>query len=551
MADPQPRVPWYRHAVIYAIDVGSFRDGDGDGVGDLRGVTQSLSYLQRLGVDCIWLLPFFATEDRDNGYDVRDYYAVDPRFGTFGDFLDLMAEADLRGIRVLIDLVVNHTSDRHPWFQAARSRVATPFVDYYIWNDRPPPLSEQPPSIFPDRVPSVWTWDERRGSFYYHQFYPFQPALNHLNPAVRDEVRRIIAFWLKLGVAGFRLDAASHLIDPPLEGEPSDRLDILREYRRHVVHGNGHAILVGEADLPPDALEPMMGEDRLQLLFNFVLNGHFFLAMARGRAEPLVEGINSLPHPPDVGWANFLRNLDEVDLERLDQGEREEVFAAFAPEPGMRIFNRGIRRRLAPMLDGDRRRLEMAYAILLALPGAPVIVYGDELGMGDDLTLPEREAVRTAMQWEPGPTAGFSPADPERLGVRVIDEGAYAAERVNVRDQERDPDSLVRWLQEAIRVRRATPQLVTGSTRVQAAAGGAVLARVCEGDGAGHVATLHNLSDREVRVARQELIDRRVAYEVLLADARSPAPDAEADVVRLAPYGYAWLRLQPIDEEGQ
>jgi maltose alpha-D-glucosyltransferase / alpha-amylase len=550
MVEARSRPAWYSQAVIYAIDVGSYRDSNADGVGDLAGVRQALPYLQRLGIDCIWLLPFFATENRDNGYDVTDYYAVDPQFGTFGDFGDLVDEAEQRGIRIVIDLVVNHTSDRHPWFQAARSRDASPYRDYYIWNDQPPPLPEQPPSIFPDRVPSVWTWDEQRGSFYYHQFYPFQPALNHLNPDVRDEVRRIIAFWLRLGVAGFRLDAASHLIDPPLDGERADRVEILREYRRHVVKGRGDAILIGEADLPEKDLEPLMGEHALQLLFNFVLNGHAFLAMARGSAEPIVEAIGRLPHPADAGWANFLRNLDEVDLERLTDAEREEVFAAFAPDEGMRIFNRGIRRRLASMLDGDQRRLELAYAILLALPGAPVIVYGDEIGMGDDQSLPEREAVRTAMQWTSGTRAGFTTADTDRRSVKVISGGRFGAERVNVADQENDSGSLLRWLEEAIRVRRATPELVAGGAEVKALGDGAVLARRCELDGV-RVVALHNLAGHQVSLSRDELGLEAGPVQRLLADGRSPDPTAGKRAVRLAPYGYLWLRMGWSDEEAR
>jgi maltose alpha-D-glucosyltransferase/alpha-amylase len=547
---PPTGTHWHRHAIIYAVDVGSFRDSNGDGRGDLRGVSESMGYLSRLGVNCLWLLPFFATENRDNGYDITDYYAVDHRFGTMGDFMDLLAEAQLHGIRVLVDMVVNHTSDQHRWFQAARQRPPTAFRDYYIWNDEPPPLDKQRKSIFPDRVPSVWTWDERAGSFYYHQFYPFQPSLNHFNPRVRDEVRHIISFWSRLGVSGFRVDAAPHLINPPLEGGPDDPVDILREYRRHLLAANGNAVLIGEADLTPEKLKPLMGDDVLQLLFNFMLNGHFFLAMARGRASPMVDAIHALPHPADAVWANFLRNLDEVDLERLTPNERNDVMKAFAPDPRMRIFDRGIRRRLAPMLGNDQRRLRLAFAILMALHGPPVIVYGDEIGMGDDQDLPERDAVRTAMQWTAEQNGGFSRVDPEDLKVKVIGEGEFSYEKVNVRDQERRHDSLFNWLAGIIRVRQANVELVTGTPEVMALADDRVLCRLAEGEMGGGVLALHNLSDTPVTVRRSELGERFGGpLRDLLGAKESAQPLGEDDDIALEPYGYRWLRT--VDGEAR
>jgi len=547
---PASAESWFQQAVFYAIDVGSFRDSNEDGYGDLRGVAESLAYLQRLGVDAIWLLPFYTTPNRDNGYDVSDYFAIDPRYGTFGDFVDLIDEARLRGIRVVVDLVVNHTSNEHPWFRSARKGLPNRFRDYYIWSDSPPPPGKQPKSIFSDRVPVVWTWDESAASYYYHQFYPFQPALNHFNPRVRDEVRRIIAFWLRLGVAGFRVDAAPHLISPPLPGGPQDPIDILRDYRRQELGAKGDAILVGEADVPPDQLANLMGDDALQLLFNFMLNGHFFLAMARGSADPIVKSMRAIPDVEGATWANFLRNLDEVDLERLSPSEQQEVFARFAPDPESRIYGRGIRRRLAPMLGGDRRRLELAYAILLSLPGSPVIVYGDEIGMGDDLSLPERTALRTAMQWSRGPTGGFSDADDVELGVPLIRDGAFGLDRVNVHDQEREPGSLLSWLTEAIRVRRYTPELLLGSDDLRSLGHGSVLARTVE-DGHGPVVALHNLSDRPVTLSRRQIGAHDERFRTLLApDDAQPLP-GDARGITLEPCGYRWLRLEtPGDEEG-
>lgn len=522
-------------APIYGIDVGTFRDANGDGVGDLRGVTESLDHVERLGAGWIWLLPFFTSPMRDNGYDVADHYRIHEPFGTFGDFVDLVGEARRRNIKVMIDLVVNHTSDQHSWFRAARADPDGPFRDYYVWTDSPPPLDEQPPSVFPDRVPSVWTWDEAVGAFYFHQFYPYQPSLNHLNPVVHDELRRLMGFWMELGVGGFRIDAAGHLGEPMLQPGSAQADRILRRYRSFV--GDRDCVLLGEADLPGERLPSLLGPDRLQMLFDFIGNAHLYLAFATESAEPIVRAYRSHGDAPDgSAWVHFLRNLDEVDLERLERDERELVMDRMAPNPRMRIFHRGVRRRLAPLLDGDPRRIRLAFSILFAHPGAPMIVYGDEIGMGDDQSIPERGAVRTAMQWTSGPNAGFSHAPGDRIDVPIVRDPAYAPERVNVADQEHDPDSLLSFVRHLSRVRRETAALRGGGVQLDTTAGGRVLT-TCSATPAGMLVTLANLSPSRQSVPPMWPPSARP--EVLAGAADRTRHGA----LELDGYGFAWLRV--------
>jgi len=421
---------WYKDAIIYSLDVKTFQDADGDGCGDFRGLGERLDYLSSLGVTCLWLLPFYPSPNRDDGYDVMDYYAVDPRLGTLGDFVEFMHKARERGIRVLIDLVVNHTSDQHPWFQAARRSKDSPYRDYYIWSDTLPATAHEGME-FPGYQDAVWEWDEVAQAYYFHRFYRYQPDLNISNPAVREEICRVMGFWLELGISGFRVDSAPFLVE--MKGAAArpgeDHYDYLREFRDFLNWRRGDAILLAEANVSRDKVCEYFGDDaKVQMLFSFLLNQHLFLALARQEAEPLVRGMRLAPVPPPTGqWANFLRNHDELDLGRLTDEERQEVFRAFAPDPDMQLYERGIRRRLPPMLGGDRRRIEMAYSLLFSLPGTPVLRYGEEIGMGDDLSLPERESVRTAMQWSNEKNAGFSTADPDRLVHRVIVDGPFGA----------------------------------------------------------------------------------------------------------------------------
>src|SRR5215213_9091726 len=396
--------PWYKNAVIYGIDVATFQDSNGDGIGDFRGVCDRLGYLTELGVTCLWLLPFFPTPNRDNGYDITNYLEVDPRLGTFDDFIHLVHRAGERGIRVLIDLVMDHTSDQHPWFQAARRDRGSRYRRYYEWSDAPSPADPDKTNIFPGEETSVWTYDAIAGQYYFHRFYHFEPDLNVMCPEVQEEIERVIDYWLSFGIAGFRVDAVSHMIESPHKEDNAslvhDPHRVLRELRAYTAGRRPDAVLLGEADVEPGQLKSFFGDgDQLHMLYNFLLNNYLFLALAQQRSAPIARALRLLPPvPPSGQWVNFLRNFDELDLERLTEEERQAVYHAFAPDPEMRIFGRGIRRRLAPMLN-DPRRVLMAYSLMMSLPGSPLLMYGDEIGIGEDLSLPGRDAVRTAMQW--------------------------------------------------------------------------------------------------------------------------------------------------------
>jgi maltose alpha-D-glucosyltransferase/alpha-amylase len=533
---------WYRNAIIYGVDLGTFLDSDGDGVGDLAGLTSRMDYLEALGITCLWLLPFSTGPNRDNGYDVSDYFGVDPRFGDLGDFVELLREAHGRGIRVLVDLVVEHTSDQHPWFQAARSDPASPYRDYYIWLDEPPENPRYRP-IFPEVEDSVWSFDEEAGAYYFHTFYRFQPSLNHANPRVREEVKKIMGFWLQLGVDGFRIDAASHMIEPKGEQRMPDPHSILEEYQRFAARRRGDVVLLGESDVEPSELEDFFGAGHeLTLLMNFLLNNYLYLALARRSAEPLVRALRLLPHHPLGQWANFLRNLDEVDLERLTAAERHEVYRAFAPREEMRIYDRGIRRRLAPMLNGDRERILQAFSLLFSLPGVPLLVYGDEIGMGEDLSLPERESVRTAMQWSDEENAGFSTAAADRLATPPITKGKFAYKKINVAAQERDPESLLAEVQRIVRARKECPEFGWGDFSIMETKEAAVFAHRCDWEGDA-VMAVHNLDEKPVEV-ELDLSPAEADHLVsLIGVERVERIRNGTHRVKLEGFGYRWFRL--------
>jgi maltose alpha-D-glucosyltransferase/alpha-amylase len=365
-----PDSTWYEEAVIYCIDVEKFADGNGDGIGDFIGLTGKLTYLSELGITCIWLLPFYRSPDRDNGYDVSDFYSVNPKVGTLDDFLTFLHSAGEHGIRVVIDLVVNHTSDQHPWFQAARRDDETRYRDYYVWTADPPPVAAGAKSIFPGEVDSLWTYDEIARAYYFHHFYDFQPELNAANPQVREEILRVVDYWIAFGVSGFRLDAAPLIIaDKGLEhANPRDPHGILREIGDYLQGRRPGGVLLGEVNLPPEASGAFFGEgDQLQLLLNFMLACYLFAGFAKEEAAVINQGLSLLPEPPPgCGWVNFLRNLDELDFSRVPPDLKEAVFEAFAPKKEMELFGRGIRRRVAPMLSGDQRRIELAFSIVSA-----------------------------------------------------------------------------------------------------------------------------------------------------------------------------------------
>ena len=538
---------WWKNAIIYSVDVERFMDSDGDGVGDFGGLTQRIPYLAGLGVTCLWLMPLYPTPGRDDGYDVSDYYSVDPRLGTPGEFVEFVRTARDRGIRVIVDLVVNHTSVDHPWFQSARLSRESKYRDWYVWADDPP--DDDAKVIFPGQEDSIWEYDEQAGQYYLHRFYSSEPDLNVGNPEVRDEIHRIMGFWLELGVAGFRVDAAPYLIGGTgIESEmPQDPHKILKDMRGFLSRRRGDAVFMGEVNLEPGEREKFFGDpnDEMTGLFNFLLCGAIFAALAREKATPLADQLRDTPAPPDTcQWLTFIRNHDELNLSRIPADQRDDVMEVFAPEDSMRIFGRGIRRRLPPMVDGDRRRIELAYSLLLTMPGTPVILYGEEIGMGDDLSVQGRKSVRTAMQWADAPNGDFSTADPAEVRVPVIGEGPFGYQHVNVAQQRRHEDSLLNRMERAIRVRKECPEFGWGAWTVLDTGDERVLAHRCDWL-AGTVVALHNLSRDEVQ-GELRFGDGYAFEEVadVFGSERFEEFDVDGGGFRLPPYGYRWLRAR-------
>jgi maltose alpha-D-glucosyltransferase/alpha-amylase len=543
---------WYREAVIYCLQVDLFADSDGDGCGDLPGLIGRLDYLSRLGVTCLWLNPIHPSPLRDGGYDVADYYAVHPRLGTLGDFAELTLQAAQRGIRIVLDLVVNHTSDQHPWFRSARADPQSPYRDWYVWTQTEPADRRQG-IVFPGEQTETWTFDETARAWYFHRFYDFQPDLNWANPAVRDEIGKVMGFWQQLGASGFRVDAAPFVLEqvvPDVDPAPQD-FTILDRWRQDLQWRTGDAVLLCEANVAATEIGRYTGSspdgpnDRTHMMFSFLLNARLWLALAREQAEPLIESLTDLPRlQPQAQWATFLRNHDELDLSRLTEDQRQDVFRAFAPQPEMRLYGRGIRRRLAPMLNGDRRRIELAYALQFAMPGTPVLRYGEEIGMGENLALADRDAIRTPMQWSDTQGAGYSTAPNQDLIVPVNRTGRFGARRVNVRAQQRDPESLLRWFQQLIGVVRECPEIGTGACQVvDVGAPPSVLIHRFDGP-AGAVLLMHNLADIAVTVdvGRDQAGPGR-PWEVF-ADGAYPRPARALTGIELNGWGYRWLRLE-------
>jgi trehalose synthase len=535
---------WWKNAVIYCLDVELFADGDDDGCGDFPGLTGKVDYLAGLGVTCIWLMPFYPTPNKDNGYDISDFYGVDPRLGTLGDLVEFLRAARERGIRVIADLVVNHTSDQHPWFQSARADERSPWRDFYVWADEQP---EGPPGVvFPDAEDSNWDFDEVAGKWFLHRFYSHMPDLNIANPRVRDEINKIVGYWLELGLSGFRVDAAPFVIE--LAGTEAERgqdpHDFLVNLRAFLNRRRGDAILLAEANLPPEDQRRFFGDeggDEMHMLFNFVLNQHVFLALVRQDPAPITKALREQPPVPETNqWANFVKNHDELTLDKLSDDERQEVFAALAPDPDMRSFGRGIRRRVPTMLEGDRDRMELLYSLLFTLPGSPVLLYGEEIGLGDDQRVEGRAAVRVAMQWSPGPKAGFTTGDP---AVPLVSDGPFGPDKVNVATERRDPESLLNWMERAIRTRKELPELGWGAWRVLDTDHPAVLAHRCDWQGRG-VLVLHNLGPEPVKVG-VDLGDDVEAGRPLadLLGNRHHEPATTGQPMALHGFGYRLLRL--------
>jgi len=538
---------WYQKAVVYCLDIDTFADSDGDGVGDIRGLIGRLDYLARLGVTCLWLNPIHPSPDRDDGYDVLDFYNVDPRFGSLGDFAELLHQAGNRGIKVIIDLVVNHTSDQHPWFQSARSSPDSPYRDWYVWADSAPPDRHQG-MVFPGEQGETWSFDRTAKAWYYHRFYKFQPDLNIKNPEVREEIKKICAFWLQLGVAGFRMDAVPFIIEETEPGNPDSPkdLDYLTELRQHVQWRKGDAVLLAEANVEPDQLVKFFGDaggsgNRIHMLFDFMLNTKLMLALARQNPEPVIEALRETPKLPAGGqWATFLRNHDEVDLSRLTADQRDQVFTEFGPEEDMQLYGRGIRRRLAPMLGGDRRRLELAYALQFSLRGTPVLRYGEEIGMGDDLTLKGRDAIRTPMQWSRLPNGGFTTGTPVRP---VVSGGEFGYQKVNATTQRHDPASLLSWFERMIRTLREAPEVGAGTcTHVDVPVPPGVLVHRAD-DTTGTMLFIHNLGPDDGEVDLSSVYPEAESPNDVLADQEYPEL-GKCDAVSIAGHGYRWIRLR-------
>ena len=539
---------WWKNAVFYCLDVETFRDGNGDGIGDFRGLTDRIDYLAGLGVTCIWLMPFYPTANRDDGYDIVDYYAVDPRYGSLGDFVEFLRTARDRGIRVIADLVVNHTSAEHPWFQASRSDKSSPLRDWYVWREAIPEEASQS-LVFPDKETSNWELDKETGEYYLHRFYKHQPDLNIANPDVRDEIRKIIGFWLELGLSGFRVDAVPFLLETEgiAQAMELDPHDWLRNLRSFLGRRRGDALLMGEVNLEYEAVREFYGDsggDELHMCLNFNLNQALALALVREDAGALVHNLRAMPGlPMDGAWANFIRNHDEWSLDKLTEAERQEVFTAFGPKPNMQLFGRGLRRRLPTMLDGDQARLRMAYSLMFALPGAPVLFYGEEIGMAENLEIEGRMSVRSPMQWSDQKNGGFSEAASDALCRPLIRSKKWGPSAINVRDQERDGDSLLIWMEQLIRRRREMPEIAFGQWSLLPIADPAVLAMSYEW-GERRSLVIHNLDSSEKQITfhmgsrpdKSSLVDRFGDGEI---DVRGDGTIA----LHLDGYGCRWLGL--------
>jgi maltose alpha-D-glucosyltransferase/alpha-amylase len=495
---------WYKDAVFYEVFVRAFADGNGDGIGDLPGLTGRLDYLQDLGVDCVWMLPIYPSPLRDDGYDIADYYRILPDYGTVEDFSRLVDQAHRRGMRVIADLVPNHTSDQHPWFQASRDPghpEHQKYRDWYVWSPSDQRYREAR-IIFIDYEPSNWTWDPVRGEYYWHRFFSHQPDLNYHHPAVQEEMLAVVRSWLKQGIDGFRVDATPYLYER--EGTSCENLPethaYLKRLRAFVDEIAPCTVLLSEANQWPEDVRPYLGEgDEFHMNFHFPLMPRIFLALAKADRSPILEILARTPRIPDTcQWGTFLRCHDELTLEMVTEEERQFLWDYYAPEPRMRL-NLGIRRRLAPLLDNDRARLELAYSLLFTLPGSPVIYFGDEIGMGDNIWLHDRDGVRTPMQWSAAPNAGFSQAPAERLYLPLIDDELYGFRHINVEAQRADPGSLLNRLQEMIKVRKAHPTFGRGKIHFLKLASPSVLAYLRTYQDGERILVANNLSaERQV-----------------------------------------------------
>jgi maltose alpha-D-glucosyltransferase/alpha-amylase len=545
---------WYQKAVFYEVSVRSFYDANGDGTGDLQGLIEKLDYLQWLGVDCLWLLPFYSSPLRDGGYDIADFFTILPEYGKLGDAVRLMEEAHRRGIRLIADLVVNHTSDAHPWFQESRKAKDNPRADWYVWSD----TDQRYPDarvIFTDTERSNWSWDPERQQYYWHRFFSHQPDLNYDNPEVQEAMMGVLRFWLNLGLDGFRLDAVPYLFER--DGTNGENLPethaFLRRIRKEVDASYKGRVLLAEANQwPSDVVEYFGAADECHMCFNFPLMPRMFMALRRAQRHPITEILAQTPDAPEgCQWGIFLRNHDELTLEMVTDEERDYMWSEYAKDPRMKL-NIGIRRRLAPLVDNDRRVMELFHALLFSLPGSPILYYGDEIGMGDNIFLGDRDGVRTPMQWSPDRNAGFSRADWAQLYSGPLMDPVYGYQALNVEGELRDPSSLLHWIQRMLQVRKRHPLFGIGSFEVLSAENPSVLAYIRElgndpgGSGGSPrdiVLCVNNLSRfaQPVELSLQRF-EGKTPIELL---GRVPFPKIGElpYLLTLGPYGFYWFQI--------
>jgi maltose alpha-D-glucosyltransferase / alpha-amylase len=536
---------WYQKAVFYEVSVRSFYDANGDGTGDLQGLIEKLDYLQWLGVDCLWLLPFYSSPLRDGGYDISEFFTILPEYGKLGDAVRLMEEAHRRGIRLIADLVVNHTSDAHPWFQESRKGKDNPRADWYVWSD----TDQRYPDariIFTDTERSNWSWDTERQQYYWHRFFAHQPDLNYDNPEVQEAMMGVLRFWLNLGLDGFRLDAVPYLFER--DGTNGENLPethaFLRRIRKEVDASYKGRVLLAEANQWPSDVVEYFGEtgDECHMCFNFPLMPRMFMALRRAQRHPITEILAQTPDAPEgCQWGIFLRNHDELTLEMVTDEERDYMWSEYAKDPRMKL-NIGIRRRLAPLVDNDRRVMELFHALLFSLPGSPILYYGDEIGMGDNIFLGDRDGVRTPMQWSPDRNAGFSRADWAQLYSGPLMDPVYGYQALNVEGELRDPSSLLHWIQRMLQVRKRHPLFGIGSFDVLSAENPSVLAYIRE-LGSDIVLCVNNLSRfaQPVELSLQRF-EGMTPIELL---GRVPFPKIGElpYLLTLGPYGFYWFQI--------
>ncbi|HLL45278.1 MAG TPA: maltose alpha-D-glucosyltransferase, partial [Longimicrobiaceae bacterium] len=537
---------WYKDAVFYELHVKAFQDSNADGVGDFRGLIERLDYVRDLGVDAIWLLPFYPSPLRDDGYDIADYYGINPQYGNLEDFQRFLDAAHARGLKVIADLVLNHTSSDHAWFQRARrAPKGSPEREWYVWSDTDEPYRDAR-IIFTDTEPSNWTWDPVAGQYYWHRFFAHQPDLNWDNPAVKEAMFGVMEYWLERGLDGFRADAVPYLIER--EGTICENLpethDVLKEFRTRIDSRYPGRILLAEANQWPDDVRPYFGDgDEFHMAFHFPLMPRIFMAVRQGIRKPIVEIIERTPPiPEDCQWCMFLRNHDELTLEMVTDEERDYMYSQYAEDSRMRI-NLGIRRRLSPLMENDRRKIELLNSILFTMPGSPIIYYGDEIGMGDNIWLGDRDGVRTPMQWTPDRNAAFSRAESARLYAPVISDSVYGHQSINVEAQEKSPFSLLNWMKRLVQVRKQHHAFGRGSIEFLQPENPHVLAYLRE-HGRDSILVVNNLSGT-AQAVRLDLsrFSGCVPVEMLGHTEFLPI-DETPYALTLSPYGFFWFAIR-------